>query len=59
MNEKILVVDDEKNIRELIKFNLEKEGFIVYTVEDGEQALKELDGSIDLVFSFTGYYVTR
>lgn len=38
---KIMVVDDEADIRELIKFNLEKEGFDVILVSDGESALVE------------------
>ena len=39
-NEKaILVVDDEKNIRELVKFNLKSRGFKVIEAADGEEAL--------------------
>jgi len=37
---KILVVDDEFNIVELIKYNLEREGFNVLTAGDGEVAIK-------------------
>lgn len=37
---KILVVDDEEHIIELIKFNLEKEGCIVITANSGDEALK-------------------
>ncbi|MEL7648757.1 MAG: response regulator [Sedimentibacter sp.] len=37
---KILVVDDERPIAEIIKYNLQKEGFEVQTVYDGEDALK-------------------
>ena len=37
----LLVVDDEEDIRDLIKYNLTKEGYEVTTVETGEQALKE------------------
>jgi len=36
---KILVVDDELSIRELVKFNLEKAGFIVECCGDGLKAL--------------------
>ena len=39
---KIMVVDDEPDIRELIRFNLEKEGFEVFSVADGETALEEV-----------------
>ncbi len=40
MTEKILVVDDEKPIVEILKYNLEKEGFLVVTAFDGETALQ-------------------
>ena len=40
MSQKILVVDDEENIRELVKFNLEKEGYQVITACDGSEAIK-------------------
>ena len=36
----ILVVEDEADIRELIKFNLEQDGYAVAAVEDGEHALE-------------------
>lgn len=38
--EKILVVDDEINIQELIKFNLEKNGYNVVCSGNGKEALK-------------------
>jgi two-component system alkaline phosphatase synthesis response regulator PhoP len=37
---KILIVDDEKDIVELISYNLEKEGFSTAKAFDGEDALK-------------------
>ena len=37
---KILVVDDEKPISEIVKYNLVKEGYEVFTAYDGEEALK-------------------
>jgi len=39
MRTRILLVDDEEHILELIKFNLEKNGFEVLTSNDGEGAL--------------------
>ena len=39
MKERILVVDDEDDILELISYNLEKEGYIVESVKTGERAL--------------------
>lgn len=38
--ERILVVDDERNIVELLKFNLEKEGYEVLAAFDGIDAVK-------------------
>ncbi len=38
-NIKILVVDDERPISDIIKFNLEKESYKVVVAEDGQQAL--------------------
>lgn len=37
---KILLVDDEKDILEIISYNLEQEGFWVSTASNGKQALK-------------------
>lgn len=39
-NQRILVVDDDKNICEIIRLYLEKEGFLVSIANDGEEALK-------------------
>ncbi|MDR1687793.1 MAG: response regulator transcription factor [Clostridiales bacterium] len=40
MSKKILVVDDEKNIVDIIAFNLHKEGFEAICAYDGEEGLK-------------------
>ncbi len=40
---RILVVDDEKVIREILSDFLTMEGFLVRTVEDGEAAINELE----------------
>lgn len=40
---KILVVDDEKPISDIVKFNLEKEGYEIATAYDGEEALKMVE----------------
>ena len=40
---KTLVVDDEKPISDIIKFNLKKEGYDVYTAYDGEEALQKVE----------------
>ena len=39
MSYKILVVDDEKPIADILKFNLEKEGYEVICAYDGEEAI--------------------
>ena len=46
---KILVVEDEKNIRELIKFNLENADYEVQVAADGREAMEQLSKEIDLV----------
>ncbi|MCX7924096.1 MAG: response regulator transcription factor [Clostridia bacterium] len=40
MNKKILIVDDEKNIVDILRFNLKKEGFETIEAYDGEQAVE-------------------
>ena len=48
--EKILVVDDEMHIVELIKYNLEANGYKVYSAYDGKEALKLVEEkNIDLI----------
>lgn len=47
---KILIVDDEDHIRELLKFNLEKNGYIVYMANDGLNGLKlAREKQVDLI----------
>lgn len=41
MKFKILVVDDEKPIAEILQFNLEKEGYEVVCAYDGEEAIEK------------------
>jgi len=42
MNERVLIVDDEVSICELIKLDLEFEGYIVETANDGQEALDKV-----------------
>ncbi|EEI22816.1 response regulator receiver domain protein [Limosilactobacillus fermentum ATCC 14931] len=50
MDKKVLVVDDEKPISDIIKFNLEKEGYEVVVAYDGEEALQKVESeSPDLI----------
>jgi len=66
MYEKILVVDDEASIVEIVKFNLEKEGYRVVTAMDGYDALSAFQKeSPDLIIldvmmpGMDGYAVCR
>lgn len=49
MKTKILVVDDEKDIVEMLQYNLQQEGFEVLTAYDGQEALDKLPNSPDLI----------
>lgn len=47
---KILIIDDEEDIRELLSYNLNKEGYFIQTAENGEKGLAQLkDFKPDLV----------
>ena len=43
MEKKILVVDDEKPIADIIEFNLKKEGFEVHCAYDGNDAIQKVE----------------
>jgi DNA-binding response OmpR family regulator len=45
MGELVMVVEDEKEIRDLLKYNLERAGFTVAAFDDGEVALERLFAS--------------
>ncbi len=66
MAQRILVVDDEANIRELVRLYLEKEGFTVTLAQGGEEALSLVRESppalivLDLMMpSMDGFEVCR
>jgi len=42
---KIILVEDERDIRELMTLHLSREGFEVISTENGEQSVKLIDGS--------------
>ncbi|WP_342758043.1 response regulator transcription factor [Kineothrix sedimenti] len=49
MNQTILIVDDEKEIRELLRLYIEKDGYSTVQAENGLEALKQADSvQIDL-----------
>ena len=41
-HERILIVDDEEDVLELVRYNLEKNGYTVETAATGEEALKKV-----------------
>ncbi|MFA5642279.1 MAG: response regulator transcription factor [Bacteroidales bacterium] len=49
MPKKILVVDDDKNICEILEFNLKNEGFEVECAYSAEEAFNKLDNSFSLM----------
>ena len=49
--EKILVVDDEEDILELLNFNLSREGYQVSCASSGEEALSEVRSDLPHPFS--------
>ena len=44
----ILIVDDEPDIREILRYNLEKEGFSITEAVDGNDALDKVSKDLDL-----------
>ena len=44
----ILIVDDEPDIREILRYNLEKEGFAITEAVDGNDALDKISKDLDL-----------
>ncbi len=50
MEYKLLIADDDNEIRELLEFDLSQSGYIVDSAKDGEEALqKALTGNYDLI----------
>lgn len=50
MPKTILIVDDEEDILQILRYNLEKEGYLVKTATDGAQALEVASsGPLDLI----------
>ncbi len=44
MKARLLVADDERNLRELYRMELEEEGYDVVTAANGDEVLQALDG---------------
>jgi len=49
MKQKILLVDDEKDIIEFLQYNLAQEGYEVISANDGKEALEKLNEKPDLI----------
>lgn len=49
MKKTILVVDDEKDIVDLLSYNLSKEGFTIITARNGKEALEKVKQKPDLI----------
>jgi two-component system alkaline phosphatase synthesis response regulator PhoP len=50
MSSKILIIDDEPDIRVLIKYTLEKEGYLVEVAENGEEGIEKAKANVpDLI----------
>lgn len=49
MSEKILIVDDDKNICEILEFNLNNEGFDVESAFSAEEAIKKLSNRFSII----------
>ena len=49
MKEKIMIVDDHEDIREVVHVLLTNEGYQIIEAKDGKEALELLDDEIDLI----------
>ncbi len=65
-NEKVLIVDDLEEIREILSSFLEDKGYVIYTAENGREALELIkEKEINLVLTdvrmpeMNGYDLTR
>lgn len=50
---RILVIDDEESLCEILQFNLEVEGFLVDVAYNAEEALKRISPNTLLSFSMS------
>ncbi len=46
MNNSVLVIEDEQEVREMLSFNLRRNGFDVWEAASAEEALQRLDGRL-------------
>ena len=48
---KVLVIDDDKGIRDILRYFLEAEGYSVIEASDGNEGLQLADETVDLVIT--------
>lgn len=58
MAKKALIIEDDANIRELMRLYLEKDGFEVYGAADGGNGLREFK-RVEPGHRFAGHHVAR
>src|SRR5581483_11921771 len=56
MNRTILIADDEQDIRDLLAYNLSREGFAIETATNGKEALQKLEQTPASLESKNGQY---
>ena len=65
MSQKILIVDDDRNICEILEFNLRNEGFEVEIAYSAEEALKKLSDEFSIILldvmmgGMSGYHMAE
>ena len=52
MSEKIIVIDDNPEIREVVNVLLSSEGYTILEAKNAEEALEQIDASIDLIIGY-------
>ena len=55
MTSKILLVDDEESICNMVKLHFQTEGYLVYTAIDSDEAVKALSNKPDLILLDINY----
>ena len=40
MNNKVLLIEDDKDLQEIVSYNFSKEGFVIKSCLDGEDAME-------------------
>lgn len=49
MEQKLLIIDDDRDIVQMLRDNFELQGYLVFSAENAEQALQELSKQPDLI----------